>query len=126
MMAGMPAALKVATGMDALTHAIEGYATLGAWELTDALHLKAIEIIAASRPISVRGDETAGERMALGQYVAGMGFSNVGLGLVHAMAHPLSAFYGTPHGIANGVLLPHVMAFNGGYTGSKLRDIAKA
>ena len=126
MMAGMPAALKVATGMDALTHAIEGYATLGAWELTGALHLKAIEIIAASRPISVRGDETAGERMALGQYVAGMGFSNVGLGLVHAMAHSLGAFYDAAHGVANAILLPHARRFNAEFTGEKFRDIAQA
>ncbi|HEY5518784.1 MAG TPA: lactaldehyde reductase [Cellulomonas sp.] len=126
LMDGMPHGLRVATGMDALTHAIEGYTTLDAWELTDVLQLKAIEIIAAALPAAARGDASAVEKMALGQYMAGMGFSNVGLGLVHAMAHPLSAFYGTPHGIANGVLLPHVMAFNGGYTGSKLRDIAKA
>ena len=126
MMAGMPAALKVATGMDALTHAIEGYTTKGAWELTDALHLKAIEIIADSLPGSARGDEAAGERMALGQYVAGMGFSNVGLGLVHAMAHPLGAYYDAAHGVANAILLPHVMAFNAEATGEKFREIARA
>lgn len=126
MMAGMPTSLKVATGMDALTHAIEGYTTLGAWELTDALHLKAIEIIAAALPGSASGDAAAGERMALGQYVAGMGFSNVGLGLVHAMAHPLGAFYDTPHGVANAILLPHVMRFNADFTGEKFREIARA
>lgn len=126
LMDGMPHGLRVATGMDALTHAIEGYTTRDAWELTDVLQLKAIEMIAAALPSAARGDSVAMEQMALGQYMAGMGFSNVGLGLVHAMAHPLGAFYGTPHGIANGVLLPHVMAFNGGYTGGKLRDIAKA
>ena len=126
LMDGMPHGLRVATGMDALTHAIEGYTTLDAWDLTDALQLKAIEIIAGALPAAARGDAVALEQMALGQYMAGMGFSNVGLGLVHAMAHPLGAFYGTPHGIANGVLLPYVMAFNGGYTGGKMRDIAKA
>ena len=126
MMSGMPVALKVATGMDALTHAIEGYTTRAAWELSDLLHLKAIEIIAQSLPRSVAGDETACERMALGQYVAGMGFSNVGLGLVHGMAHPLGAFYDLPHGVANGILLPHVMAFNSARTGEKFRDIARA
>ena len=126
MMAGMPRGLKVATGMDALTHAIEGYTTLGAWELTDALHLKAIEIIAASLPGSVAGDAAAGERMALGQYIAGMGFSNVGLGLVHAMAHPLGAFYDAAHGVANAILLPHVMRFNAESTGARYREIARA
>ena len=126
LMDGMPHGLRVATGMDALTHAIEGYTTLGAWELTDALHLKAIEIIATALPAAARFEPGGIDRMALAQYMAGMGFSNVGLGLVHAMAHPLGAFYDTPHGIANAVLLPHVMAFNGGYTGEKLRHIAKA
>ena len=126
MMAGMPASLKVATGMDALTHAIEGYTTLGAWELTDALHLKAIEIIAAALPGSAAGDDADGERMALGQYIAGMGFSNVGLGLVHAMAHPLGAFYDAAHGVANAILLPHVMRFNAESTGEKFREIARA
>ena len=126
MMASMPASLKAATGVDALTHAIEGYITKGAWELSDALHLKAIEIISQSLADSVEGDETGVERMALGQYIAGMGFSNVGLGLVHGMAHPLGAFYGVPHGVANAVLLPHLMAYNADYTGEKHRDIAKA
>lgn len=125
MMDGMPAALKAATGVDALTHAIEGYITRAAWALTDALHLKAIEIIAGALRGSVAGDSQAGEAMALGQYVAGMGFSNVGLGLVHGMAHPLGAFYNTPHGVANAILLPHVMHYNAEYTGEKFRDIAR-
>jgi lactaldehyde reductase len=125
MMDGMPAALKAATGVDALTHAIEGYITRAAWALTDALHIKAIEIIAGALRGSVAGDSQAGEAMALGQYVAGMGFSNVGLGLVHGMAHPLGAFYNTPHGVANAILLPHVMHYNAEYTGEKFRDIAR-
>ncbi|OFS11026.1 MULTISPECIES: lactaldehyde reductase [Hafnia] len=126
MMDGMPASLKAATGVDALTHAIEGYITRGAWELTDTLHLKAIEIIARSLRNSVAGQPEAVEDMALGQYVAGMGFSNVGLGLVHGMAHPLGAFYNTPHGVANAILLPHVMRYNAAYTGEKYRQIAQA
>jgi lactaldehyde reductase len=126
LMSSMPASLKAATGIDALTHAIEGYTTKGAWELSDALHLKAIEIIGRSLRASVKGDATGGNDMALGQYVAGMGFSNVGLGLVHGMAHPLGAFYDTPHGVANAVLLPHVMAYNADYTGEKFRAIAVA
>ena len=125
MMAGMPAALKAATGVDALTHAIEGYITRAAWALTDALHIKAIEMIAGALRGSVAGDTQAGEAMALGQYVAGMGFSNVGLGLVHGMAHPLGAFYNTPHGVANAILLPHVMRYNAEFTGEKFRDIAR-
>lgn len=125
MMDGMPAALKAATGVDALTHAIEGYITRAAWALTDALHIKAIEIIAGALRGSVAGESQAGEAMALGQYVAGMGFSNVGLGLVHGMAHPLGAFYNTPHGIANAILLPHVMHYNAEFTGEKFRDIAR-
>ena len=125
MMDGMPPALKAATGVDALTHAIEGYITRGAWALTDALHIKAIEIIAGALRGSVAGDKDAGEEMALGQYVAGMGFSNVGLGLVHGMAHPLGAFYNTPHGVANAILLPHVMRYNADFTGEKYRDIAR-
>ena len=125
MMDGMPAALKAATGVDALTHAIEGYITRAAWALTDALHIKAIEIIAGALRGSVNGDSQSGEAMALGQYVAGMGFSNVGLGLVHGMAHPLGAFYNTPHGVANAILLPHVMHYNAEYTGEKFRDIAR-
>ncbi|WP_313084264.1 lactaldehyde reductase [Atlantibacter sp.] len=126
MMDGMPAALKAATGVDALTHAIEGYITRGAWELTDTLHLKAIEIIGRSLRQSVAGGSAAVEDMALGQYIAGMGFSNVGLGLVHGMAHPLGAFYDTPHGVANAILLPHVMRYNADYTGEKYRAIAQA
>lgn len=126
MMDGMPPALKAATGVDALTHAIEGYLTRGAWALTDALHLKAIELIGGALRDSVRGDAEAGATMALGQYVAGMGFSNVGLGLVHGMAHPLGAFYNTPHGVANAVLLPHVMRYNAAACGEKFRDIARA
>ncbi|WP_312816684.1 lactaldehyde reductase [Atlantibacter subterraneus] len=126
MMDGMPAALKAATGVDALTHAIEGYITRGAWELTDTLHLKAIEIIGRSLRQSVAGESAAVEDMALGQYIAGMGFSNVGLGLVHGMAHPLGAFYDTPHGVANAILLPHVMRYNADYTGEKYRAIAQA
>ena len=126
MMASMPPALKAATGIDALTHAIEGYITKGAWKLTDMLHLNAIEIISQSLRDSVNGDPDAVEQMALGQYVAGMGFSNVGLGLVHGMAHPLGAFYNVPHGVANAILLPRVMAWNAEYTGEKYRAIARA
>lgn len=126
LMETMPKSLKAATGVDALTHAIEGYITKAAWELTDALHLKAIEIIAKSLRASYAGDPKGVEEMALGQYVAGMGFSNVGLGLVHGMAHPLGAFYDTPHGVANAIILPTVMAYNAEYTGEKYRDIAVA
>lgn len=126
MMDGMPPALKAATGVDALTHAIEGYTTRAAWALTDALHLKAIEIIAGALRGSVAGESRSGEAMALGQYIAGMGFSNVGLGLVHGMAHPLGAFYNTPHGVANAILLPHVMRYNAAYCGGKFADIARA
>lgn len=126
MMASMPASLKAATGVDALTHAIEGYITKGAWALTDALHLKSIELISNSLRQSVKGDPQGVETMALAQYMAGMGFSNVGLGLVHGMAHPLGAFYNTPHGVANAILLPHIMSYNADYTGEKYRDIARA
>ncbi|QEW30732.1 lactaldehyde reductase [Erwinia billingiae] len=126
MMASMPPSLKAATGIDALTHAIEGFTTKGAWELTDALHLKAMQIISRSLRASVAGDAKGVEDMALGQYIAGMGFSNVGLGLVHGMAHPLGAFYNVPHGVANAIILPHVMAWNAEYTGEKYRDIARA
>lgn len=126
MMASMPAGLKAATGIDALTHAIEGYTTLAAWELTDMFHLKAIEIIARSLRNSVQGLAQGVEDMALGQYIAGMGFSNVGLGLVHGMAHPLGAFYDTPHGVANAVLLPTIMEYNAAHTGEKFRHIAQA
>ena len=126
MMSSMPKGLTASTGMDALTHAIEGYTTLAAWELTDMMHLKAIEIISRSLRSAVANEPKGREDMALGQYVAGMGFSNVGLGVVHGMAHPLGAFYDTPHGIANAVLLPYVMEYNAPYTGEKFRDIAKA
>lgn len=126
MMASMPKSLAAATGMDALTHAIEGYTTQAAWELADTLNLKAIEIIARSLRQAVAKDPKAMEDMALGQYVTGMAFSNVGLGVVHGMAHPLSAFYNTPHGVANAVLLPYVMEFNAPYTGAKFREIARA
>ncbi|AQY52357.1 L-1,2-propanediol oxidoreductase [Listeria weihenstephanensis FSL R9-0317] len=126
MMMSMPKSLCAATGMDALTHAIEGYITNAAWELTDMLHLKAIKIIAGSLRSSVNGDAAGREKMALGQYIAGMGFSNVGLGLVHGMAHPLGAWYDTPHGVANAIILPTVMEYNAAHTGEKYRDIAQA
>ncbi|HHW7567653.1 MULTISPECIES: lactaldehyde reductase [unclassified Mannheimia] len=126
MMESMPKSLAAATGMDALTHAIEGYITKAAWELTDALHLKAIELIGRSLRGAVEKNPKDVEAMALGQYVAGMGFSNVGLGVVHGMAHPLSAYYDTPHGIANAVLLPYVMEYNKNHTGEKYREIARA
>lgn len=125
MMSSMPKGLTAATGMDALTHAIEGYTTLGAWELADTLNLKAIELISRSLRLAVQNDPKGREDMALGQYVTGMAFSNVGLGVVHGMAHPLSAFYDTPHGVANAVLLPYVMEFNADYTGEKFREIAR-
>ncbi len=126
MMASMPKGLTAATGMDALTHAIEGYITKGAWELSDMFHIKAIEIIAKSLPGAVENTDEGREGMALGQYVAGMGFSNVGLGIVHSMAHPLGALYDTPHGVANAILLPTIMEYNAPETGEKYRDIAKA
>lgn len=126
MMMGMPRALAASTGMDAMTHAIEGLITKGAWEMTDMLHIKAIEIIGRSLRASVDGDAEAREEMALGQYIAGMGFSNVGLGLVHGMAHPLSAWYNIPHGVACAALLPTVMKYNKDHTGEKYREIAKA
>lgn len=126
MMSSMPKGLTAATGMDALTHAIEGYITAGAWELSDMFHLKAIEIIARSLRGAVDNTPEGREGMALGQYVAGMGFSNVGLGLVHSMAHPLGALYDTPHGVANAIILPTVMKYNAEATGEKYRDIAKA
>lgn len=126
MMMGMPKALCAATGMDAMTHAIEGYITKGAWEMTDILHIKAIELIGRFLPDSVAGDQIGREKMALAQYIAGMGFSNVGLGLVHGMAHPLSAWYNIPHGVACASLLPTVMRFNKDFTGEKYRDIAIA
>lgn len=123
-MMGMPKKLAASTGMDAMTHAIEGFITKGAWEMTDMLHLKAIEIIGHSLEASVDGDQNGREKMALGQYIAGMGFSNVGLGLVHGMAHPLSAWYNIPHGVACAALLPTVMKYNKEYTGEKYREIA--
>ena len=126
MMSTMPKGLTAATGMDALTHAIEGYITLGAWEMSDMFHLRAIELIAKHLRGAVEGTPEGREGMALGQYVAGMGFSNVGLGIVHSMAHPLGALYDTPHGVANAILLPSIMAYNAPATGEKYRDIAKA
>ena len=126
MMSTMPKGLTAATGMDALTHAIEGYITKGAWEMTDMFHLKAIEIIAKSLRGAVNNEKEGREGMALGQYIAGMGFSNVGLGFVHSMAHALGAVYDTPHGVGNAILLPTVMRYNAEATGEKYRDIAKA
>ena len=119
MMETMPKGLTAATGMDALTHAIEGYITKGAWELSDMFHLKAIEIIARSLRGAVANTKEGRADMALGQYVAGMGFSNVGLGIVHSMAHPLGALYDTPHGVANAIILPTVMEYNAPETGEK-------
>ena len=126
MMSSMPKGLTAATGMDALTHAIEGYITKGAWAMSDMFHLKAIEIISKSLRGAVENTPEGREGMALGQYVAGMGFSNVGLGIVHSMAHPLGALYDTPHGVANAIILPTVMEYNAPATGEKYRDIAKA
>lgn len=126
MMSTMPPSLTAATGMDALTHAIEGYITKGAWELSDMFHIKAIEIISRSLRSAVKGEKAGREGMALGQYVAGMGFSNVGLGVDHSMAHTLSAYYDTPHGKACAILLPAVMDYNKDYVGEKYRDIAIA
>ena len=126
MMSSMPKGLTAATGMDALTHAIEGYITAGAWELSDMFHLKAIGIIARSLRAAVENTPEGRADMALGQYVAGMGFSNVGLGIVHSMAHPLGALYDTPHGVANAIILPTVMEYNAPATGEKYREIARA
>ena len=126
MMSTMPKGLTAATGMDALTHAIEGYITKGAWEMTDMFHLKAIEIISKSLRGAVANEKEGRDGMALGQYIAGMGFSNVGLGIVHSMAHALGAVYDTPHGVANAILLPTIMRYNAEATGEKYRDIAKA
>lgn len=126
MMASMPKGLTAATGMDALTHAIEGYITKGAWELSDMFHLKAIEIISRSLRAAVANTPEGRTDMALGQYIAGMGFSNVGLGIVHSMAHPLGALYDTPHGVANAIILPTVMEYNAPTTGEKYREIARA
>ncbi|WP_299056854.1 lactaldehyde reductase [uncultured Eubacterium sp.] len=126
MMSSMPKGLTAATGMDALTHAIEGFTTKAAWEMTDMMHLKAIEIISKSLRGAVENTPEGREGMALGQYVAGMGFSNVGLGIVHSMAHPLGAVYDTPHGVANAIILPTVMEYNAEATGDKYKYIAAA
>ena len=126
MMSSMPPSLKAATGMDALTHAIEGYITKGAWVMSDMFHLKAIELISASLRDSVAGKVDGDAGMAFGEYIAGMGFSNAGLGIVHAMSHPLSALYDTPHGVANAIILPTVLEYNAEATGEKYRDIAVA
>ena len=126
MMSSMPKGLTAATGMDALTHAIEGFTTKAAWEMTDMMHLKAIEIISKSLRGAVENTPEGREGMALGQYVAGMGFSNVGLGIVHSMAHPLGAVYDTPHGVANAIILPTVMEYNAEATGDKYKYIAVA
>lgn len=126
MMASMPRGLAVATGMDALTHAIEGYTTRAAWEMTDMFHLEAISLLSGNFRAAVAGDMTAKANMALGQYIAGMGFSNVGLGIAHSMAHTLSAHYDTPHGIACAMFLPISMEFNRDFTGTRLREVARA
>lgn len=126
MMSSMPKGLTAATGMDALTHAIEGYITKGAWEMTDMFHLKAIEVISKNLRGAVANTPEGREGMALGQYIAGMGFSNVGLGIVHSMAHTLGAVYDTPHGVGNAILLPVVMEYNAPATGEKYREIARA
>lgn len=126
MMASMPKATAAATGMDALTHAIEGYTTRAAWEMTDMFHLEAIRLIGANLRGAVAGDPEARKNMALAQYIAGMGFSNVGLGIDHSMAHTLSAYYDTPHGVACAMFLPIVMDFNKEYTGERFREIARA
>lgn len=126
MMSSMPKGLTASTGMDALTHAIEGYTTKAAWEMTDMFHIKAIELIAKHLKGAVENTPEGREGMALAQYIAGMGFSNVGLGIVHSMAHPLGALYDTPHGIANAIILPTVMEYNASYTGEKYREIARA
>ena len=126
LMDAMPRSLKVATGLDALTHAIEGYITPGAWELSDALCLRSIQMIARSLRAAADGDPDAVEAMGLAAYINGMAYSNVGLGLVHGMAHPLGGRYGAPHGVANGILLAPVMAYNAEFTGEKYRDIAEA
>ena len=126
MMASMPAALTASTGMDALTHAIEGLITNAAWEITDMFHLEAIRLISANLRDAVKNDPDGRNGMALGQYIAGMGFSNVGLGIVHSMAHGLSALYDTPHGVACAILLPMGLEYNADYSGEKYRDLAKA
>lgn len=126
MMESMPKGLTAATGMDALTHAIEGLITRGAWEMSDMFHIKAIELISKHLRGAVENTKEGREGMALGQYIAGMGFSNVGLGIVHSMAHPLGALYDTPHGVANAIILPTVMEYNAEVTGDKYKYIAKA
>lgn len=126
MMDSMPRGLTASTGMDALTHAIEGYTTLAAWEMTDMFHLEAIKLISANLRNAVAGTKEGREGMALGQYIAGMGFSNVGLGIAHSMAHTLGAVYDTPHGVACAMMLPIVMEYNADYTGEKYREIARA
>ena len=126
MMESMPAPLTAATGMDALTHAIEGYITKGAWEMTDMFHLEAIRLISANLRDAVKNDPDGRKGMALGQYIAGMGFSNVGLGVVHSMAHGLSALYDTPHGVACAIILPTGLEFNAECSGEKYREIARA
>ena len=126
MMDSMPKGLTASTGMDALTHAIEGYTTLAAWEMTDMFHLEAIKLISANLRNAVAGTKEGREGMALGQYIAGMGFSNVGLGIAHSMAHTLGAVYDTPHGVACAMMLPIVMEYNADYTGEKYREIARA
>ena len=126
MMSSMPKGLTASTGMDALTHAIEGYTTKAAWEMTDMFHLKAIEIIARSLRSAVANEKEGREGMALGEYIAGMGFSNVGLGIAHSMAHTLGAVYDTPHGVACAMMLPIVMEYNADCTGEKYREIARA
>ncbi len=125
-MESMPKGLTAATGMDALTHAIEGLITRGAWEMSDMFHIKAIELISKHLRGAVENTKEGREGMALGQYIAGMGFSNVGLGIVHSMAHPLGALYDTPHGVANAIILPTVMEYNAEVTGDKYKYIAKA
>ena len=126
MMDSMPKGLTASTGMDALTHAIEGYTTKAAWEMTDMFHLKAIELISKNLRAAVAGESAGREGMALGQYIAGMGFSNVGLGIAHSMAHTLGAVYDTPHGVACAMMLPIVMEYNADCTGEKYREIARA
>ena len=125
-MESMPKGLTAATGMDALTHAIEGLITRGAWEMSDMFHIKAIELISKHLRGAVENTKEGREGMALGQYIASMGFSNVGLGIVHSMAHPLGALYDTPHGVANAIILPTVMEYNAEVTGDKYKYIAKA
>ena len=126
MMSSMPKGLTASTGMDALTHAIEGYTTKAAWEMTDMFHLEAIKLISKHLRSSVAGEKEGREGMALGQYIAGMGFSNVGLGIAHSMAHTLGAVYDTPHGVACAMMLPIVMEYNADFTGEKFREIARA